>query len=565
MSWVFVNAGQCGNQVGHEIGNSLWNSLIDTEELDLFFNTNCKGKSNLRSVNLDTEEKVVRGCVEKCKSLSWSYDARSVVHKYGGAGNNWAMGHDMCKGEFLEDSLNAIRLQLELCDIPAGLFISHSVGGGTGSGYGTHLTEALYDEFNDISRINFAVTPYHFGEVIVQHYNSLLCLSKISSTSDAIILFENEVASNICKSSKGIKSPSLYDINQTIAANIVPVLLSKYSLENVREYGCYKKDNCDTSSDILMTRKKNIPANCMASGGASRNVRKTNYNTKSYPAIKYTISNSFTLHNDIIRLCSHPYYKFLSVYNTPQSSALSLDFTFDSWPSIFNSLGKMQQTVESSSQGEPLSIPIPHNLETNEKLADTVMTPPKPPTQSNIATPPVSARKPFVAETFRKPKCVGSLITLRGLDPHVAIDDICNKHHSSNSSYNMHHRHHAGISPTKVAGSGSHRGNADCTSSVSVLNSIMEQFYAQPSPQSMKPIVSCYGSYHLANDYQRSGCCIANNDSCVSILQRSLSKAHQLYDAGAYLHHYYDYGLENQDFVSTLQSIAQTVHNYQAL
>lgn len=35
--------------------------------------------------------------------------------------------------------------------------------------------------------------PYHFGEVVVQHYNSVLCLSKIAMASDAVLLFENEV------------------------------------------------------------------------------------------------------------------------------------------------------------------------------------------------------------------------------------------------------------------------------------------------------------------------------------------------------------------------------------
>jgi hypothetical protein len=35
--------------------------------------------------------------------------------------------------------------------------------------------------------------PYHFGEVVVQHYNSVLCLSKVAQASQSILLFENEV------------------------------------------------------------------------------------------------------------------------------------------------------------------------------------------------------------------------------------------------------------------------------------------------------------------------------------------------------------------------------------
>jgi hypothetical protein len=40
--------------------------------------------------------------------------------------------------------------------------------------------------------------PYHFGEVIVQHYNSLLCLSKVSQASDGVMLFDNEVCMKAC-------------------------------------------------------------------------------------------------------------------------------------------------------------------------------------------------------------------------------------------------------------------------------------------------------------------------------------------------------------------------------
>jgi hypothetical protein len=45
--------------------------------------------------------------------------------------------------------------------------------------------------------LNVAVMPYHFGEVVVQHYNSVLCLAKVAAASDSIMLFENEVYSRM--------------------------------------------------------------------------------------------------------------------------------------------------------------------------------------------------------------------------------------------------------------------------------------------------------------------------------------------------------------------------------
>jgi hypothetical protein len=48
-------------------------------------------------------------------------------------------------------------------------------------------------QFPDAFKLSAAVMPYHFGEVIVQHYNSLLCLAKVGQAADGVMLFDNEV------------------------------------------------------------------------------------------------------------------------------------------------------------------------------------------------------------------------------------------------------------------------------------------------------------------------------------------------------------------------------------
>jgi hypothetical protein len=48
-------------------------------------------------------------------------------------------------------------------------------------------------KFPGCSKINLAVTPTHNSEVIMQHYNSVMCLSKIQRASDGVLLFDNEV------------------------------------------------------------------------------------------------------------------------------------------------------------------------------------------------------------------------------------------------------------------------------------------------------------------------------------------------------------------------------------
>lgn len=230
MSHVFVNTGQCGNQLGLALLDSLYQHLKDDpSQLDCFFRTRKQGVY-ARAVCIDTEPKVVNQCVEGVNSRGggWLYDIKRVVYGHGGAGNNWAMGYSMCSGEFLEASLNCIRMELERCNRPPTLVVTHSVAGGTGSGCGTRLTEAMADAFTDVTRLNIAVTPYHFGEVVVQHYNTVLCLAKIATASHAVLTFENQVAHQLCREMKGIDRPTLHDINMVMSSNIVPCLLPKY-------------------------------------------------------------------------------------------------------------------------------------------------------------------------------------------------------------------------------------------------------------------------------------------------------------------------------------------------
>jgi tubulin delta len=135
-----------------------------------FRSSSVTNKSIARAVCLDTEPKVIRSCVQHLEKsgAGWQYDPRNIAYRHSGAGNNWALGYQMAGGEFCETSLDMIRRELEVCDWPVSLLCLQSLGGGTGSGLGTYLTEACSDEFPDTSRTNLAIAPYHFGEVTVQ-------------------------------------------------------------------------------------------------------------------------------------------------------------------------------------------------------------------------------------------------------------------------------------------------------------------------------------------------------------------------------------------------------------
>jgi len=250
----------------------------------------------------------------------WGYDLRSVVYRHGGAGNNWALGYQMASSshqpqsmrspaakctdnsnEFLQTILDGcLRRELEHCDQPVTLCTMHSIAGGTGSGLGAKLTEELADVYGDVCRVNIAIGPYHMGEVVVQHYNTVLSLSAVASASDAVLLFENETAQLLCRQMNGIARPLLTDVNRLIAANLLPVFIPKLTLRH-------------NASDPL-----------------------------------HPVVSSSGLLDDILHLCRHPSYRFLDVKHTPQTASDAVQHTYDSYNTLFKTLAAMQMSGSAS-------------------------------------------------------------------------------------------------------------------------------------------------------------------------------------------------------------------------
>merc|ERR1712216_828310 len=61
----------------------------------------------------------------------------NFVFGQSGAGNNWAKGHYTEGAELIDAVLDVVRKEAEGCDCLQGFTMTHSLGGGTGSGMGT--------------------------------------------------------------------------------------------------------------------------------------------------------------------------------------------------------------------------------------------------------------------------------------------------------------------------------------------------------------------------------------------------------------------------------------------
>jgi len=303
MSVVTIQLGQCGNQIGTSLFNALMadattppsyssqtsvsNEAYEEEVSERFFcQHDCSHIYTARAVMVDTEPKVINQCILQAqKSAKWAFSQEASFYKKKGSGNNWAQGYQKYGEDLSHEVMNLARKEVEKCDWFSGFLILMSLAGGTGSGLGTYLTHCLHDNFEDAYIVNNVIWPYSSGEVVLQYYNTILSLSHLYQSSDAVIIMENDHLNKICTQLLSLKHVSFEDVNKVIGHKIASVLQPAYS------------------------------------------------NTTS--------RTSNTIGNIVKDLCCHPSYKLLSLKNIPQISDETMKYSTFVWPALLKHLRQM--------------------------------------------------------------------------------------------------------------------------------------------------------------------------------------------------------------------------------
>uniref|UniRef100_A0A8V1ALC7 Tubulin delta chain n=1 Tax=Gallus gallus TaxID=9031 RepID=A0A8V1ALC7_CHICK len=302
MSIVAVQLGQCGNQVGHEVFNTICGDVRGTHGLcskkeneayhdactERFFSEAESGVPVARAVLVDMEPKVISQTLSiAARSGHWKYDDQSHFCQKQGSGNNWANGYSVHGPRNKEVIMNLVQKEVEKCDRLSGFFTIMSMAGGTGSGLGAFVTQCLRDAFPTSFILNHVIWPYGTGEVIVQNYNSVLTLSHLYQSSDALLVHENDVIHKICAQLMHIKQISFRDVNQVIAHQLGSVFQPAHTAEAGLHY--------------------------------SRN----------------------PLGDLMEALVPHPEFKMLGLRNIPQMPENSLAYSTFSWPGLLKHLRQM--------------------------------------------------------------------------------------------------------------------------------------------------------------------------------------------------------------------------------
>lgn len=76
----------------------------------------------------------------------WNPENIYVDPSGGGAGNNWAIGYTMASAQY-EHVMEMIDREADNSDSLEGFVLTHSIAGGTGSGFGSYMLEQLTDRY----------------------------------------------------------------------------------------------------------------------------------------------------------------------------------------------------------------------------------------------------------------------------------------------------------------------------------------------------------------------------------------------------------------------------------
>lgn len=98
-----------------------------------------------------------------------------------------------------------------------GFMLLHSIAGGTGSGLGSYLLERLNDRYPKKLIQTYSVFPdADSGDVVVQPYNSLLSLKRLTNHADSVIVLDNAQLSKICQDRLHVQQASFAQTNQLV-------------------------------------------------------------------------------------------------------------------------------------------------------------------------------------------------------------------------------------------------------------------------------------------------------------------------------------------------------------
>ncbi|CAH1398089.1 unnamed protein product [Nezara viridula] len=227
---VVVQVGNCGNVIGSKFWelisdehgiepDGVWrgNTRLQLERIEVYYAEGRKKRYFPRCACLDIDQAITSAV--QSGPYGRLIDSNNIVTKGDGTGNNWARGYYTDGLELVQPSLDLIRRHCESTDCLQGFQLSQSLGGGTGSGFGSLILQKLSEEYPDRIINTYSVIPsIMVSTVVVEPYNCVLGLNVLMETASEAICMDNEAMNDICTKTLKISFPTIRDVNHLICS-----------------------------------------------------------------------------------------------------------------------------------------------------------------------------------------------------------------------------------------------------------------------------------------------------------------------------------------------------------
>ncbi|XP_022757506.1 tubulin gamma-1 chain isoform X2 [Durio zibethinus] len=228
---ITLQVGQCGNQIGMEFWKQLClehginkDGILEDfatqggDRKDVFFYQADDQHYIPRALLIDLEPRVINGIQNSEYRNLYNHENIFVADHGGGAGNNWASGYHQGKG-VEEDIMDMIDREADGSDSLEGFVLCHSIAGGTGSGMGSYLLETLNDRYSKKLVQTYSVFPNQMetSDVVVQPYNSLLTLKRLTLNADCVVVLDNTALNRIAVERLHLTNPTFAQTNSLVS------------------------------------------------------------------------------------------------------------------------------------------------------------------------------------------------------------------------------------------------------------------------------------------------------------------------------------------------------------
>jgi len=234
---ITIQVGRCGNKISSDFWTNVFqehkvdssgaytgDSDLQLQKINTYFHEHEQKPNHFfpRATLIDLEPMAIDEIRAGPFGALFGPNNSTIGHY--SAGNSFAKGFYSQGEEWIECALDVIRHQVEQCDRLQGFQMTHSLGGGTGSGMGCLIASKIKEEYPGILIQSFPVFPSpKVSDTVVEPYNAVLALNHLMEHANIIQVIDNEALYDICYRTRRITKPTYRDLNYLVAETMTAV------------------------------------------------------------------------------------------------------------------------------------------------------------------------------------------------------------------------------------------------------------------------------------------------------------------------------------------------------